>query len=60
MLVLWGAADGVLPVSVGESIVKDLGSRCEMVTVPGAGHFVIEEAPDVVRETLSRFLADAA
>jgi pimeloyl-ACP methyl ester carboxylesterase len=59
MLVLWGAADGVLPVSVGESIVKDLGPRCAMVTVPGAGHFVIEEAPDVVRETLSRFLADA-
>jgi pimeloyl-ACP methyl ester carboxylesterase len=59
MLVLWGAADNVLPVSVGESIVKDLGSRCAMVTVPGAGHFVIEEAPDVVRETLNRFLADA-
>jgi pimeloyl-ACP methyl ester carboxylesterase len=59
MLVLWGAADAVLPISVGESIVKDLGARCTMVTVPGAGHFVIEEAPDVVRETLSRFLADA-
>lgn len=59
MLVLWGAADAVLPISVGESIVKDLGARCAMVTVPGAGHFVIEEAPDVVRETLSRFLADA-
>jgi epoxide hydrolase 4 len=59
MLVLWGAADAVLPIGVGESIVKDLGARCAMVTVPGAGHFVIEEAPDVVRETLSRFLADA-
>jgi pimeloyl-ACP methyl ester carboxylesterase len=59
MLVLWGAADAVLPISVGESIVKDLGARCAMVTVPGAGHFVVEEAPDVVRETLSRFLADA-
>jgi pimeloyl-ACP methyl ester carboxylesterase len=59
MLVLWGAADAVLPVSVGESIVKDLGPTCEMVTVPGAGHFVIEEAPDVVRETLLAFLADA-
>ena len=56
MLVLWGAADGVLPISVGESIVKDLGATCAMVTVPGAGHFVIEEAPDIVRETLSRFL----
>lgn len=59
MLVLWGAADPVLPISVGESIVKDLGPSCAMVTVPGAGHFVVEEAPDVVRETLSRFLAPA-
>ena len=56
MLVLWGAADSVLPISVGESIVKDLGASCAMITVPGAGHFVIEEAPDIVRETLSRFL----
>jgi pimeloyl-ACP methyl ester carboxylesterase len=56
MLVLWGAADPVLPISVGESIVRDLGPTCAMVTVPGAGHFVIEEAPEVVRETLSRFL----
>ena len=59
MLVLWGAADPVLPISIGESIVKDLGARCAMVTVPGAGHFVLDEAPDVVRETLTRFLADA-
>ena len=58
MLVFWGAADAVLPISVGESIVKDLGSSCDMVTIPGAGHFVVEEAPDVVRETLVRFLAE--
>ena len=58
MMVLWGALDPVLPVSVGESVVKDLGSDCVMVTVPGAGHFVIEEAPDVVAEVLVDFLAD--
>lgn len=58
MLVLWGAADPVLPIGVGESVVKDLGPECVMVTVPGAGHFVIEEAPGVVVETLKQFLAD--
>jgi hypothetical protein len=58
MLVLWGAADPVLPVSTGESVVKDLGPECVMVTVPGAGHFVVEEAPDVVGEVLEDFLAD--
>ena len=56
MLVFWGAADRVLPISVGESIVKDLGPRCSMVTIPGAGHFVLEEATPIVVETLQTFL----
>ena len=56
MLVLWGALDPVLPIGVGESVVRDLGPACEMVTVPGAGHFVIEEAPQVVRDVLVDFL----
>jgi pimeloyl-ACP methyl ester carboxylesterase len=60
MLVIWGAADPVLPVSIGESVVKDLGADCVMVTIPGAGHFVIEEAPAVVLETLTSFLAEDA
>jgi pimeloyl-ACP methyl ester carboxylesterase len=58
MLVLWGAADVALPISVGESIVKDLGAECSMVTIPGAGHFVIEEAPDLVASTLRGFLSE--
>jgi pimeloyl-ACP methyl ester carboxylesterase len=59
-LVLWGALDPVLPISTGESVVRDLGADCVMVTVPGAGHFVIEEATQVVVEVLQEFLADAA
>jgi pimeloyl-ACP methyl ester carboxylesterase len=57
-LVLWGARDPILPVSTGEGVVSDLGPRCEMVTVPGAGHFVVEEAADVVSRVLADFLAD--
>ena len=57
MLVIWGAADPVLPVGVGEAVVKALGADCVMVTVPGAGHFVIEEAAEVVADTLVDFLA---
>ena len=58
-LVLWGALDPVLPISTGESVVRDLGADCVMVTVPGAGHFVVEEAPAVVTQVLLDFLADA-
>lgn len=57
-LVLWGAADPVLPIGIGEGVVRDLGADCVMVTVPGAGHFVVEEAPEVVISVLQDFLAD--
>ncbi|MCU1591762.1 MAG: alpha/beta hydrolase fold [Frankiales bacterium] len=59
-LVLWGALDPVLPIATGESVVRDLGADCVMVTVPGAGHFVIEEAPAVVNDVLLDFLRDDA
>jgi pimeloyl-ACP methyl ester carboxylesterase len=58
MLVLWGALDPVLPIGVGESVVRDLGADCVMVTVPGAGHYVIEEAPAVVAQVLTEFLGN--
>lgn len=59
-LVFWGARDEVLPISTGETIVRDLGPSCTMTTVPGAGHFVMEEAPDVVSDLLEEFLRDDA
>lgn len=59
VLVLWGAADPALPISLAESAVRDLGSATVLVTVPGAGHFVIEEAPELVIATLRDFLAEA-
>ena len=54
-IVLWGALDPVLPVSTGEAVVKDLGPSTRLTTVPGAGHFVVEEAPEVVTEVLQSF-----
>jgi len=56
-LVVWGADDWVLPIGVGESIVRDLGPTCSMVTVPGAGHYVVEEAPEVFLRVVQDFLA---
>lgn len=57
-LVVWGARDPVLPISVGESVVRDLGADTTFVTVPGAGHFVVEEAPAVVVPAVANFLRE--
>jgi pimeloyl-ACP methyl ester carboxylesterase len=59
-LVVWGSADPVLPVSLAESLARQLGPDCVVVTVPGAGHFVVEEEPEVVAEVLLDFLAEPA
>ena len=55
-LVVWGAEDPVLPISVGESVVRDLGPETTFITVPRAGHFVVEEAPEVVVPAIAGFL----
>ncbi len=57
-LVVWGARDPVLPLRVGESVVRDLGADTTFVTVPGAGHFVVEEAPDVVVPVIAAFVRE--
>ncbi|HVA60180.1 MAG TPA: alpha/beta hydrolase [Mycobacteriales bacterium] len=55
-LVVWGAADPVLPLAVGEAVVRDLGPGTVFVTVPGVGHFPVEEAPETVLATIADFL----
>ncbi|MCW2620809.1 MAG: alpha/beta hydrolase fold protein [Frankiales bacterium] len=52
-VVVWGAEDPALPISVGEAVVRELGPATRMVTIPGAGHFVVVEAPEVVAEVLA-------
>lgn len=55
-LVLWGAADPVMPMSVAESVTHDLGPLAELVALPGVGHFPLEEAPEDSVRVISRFL----
>lgn len=64
-LVGWGAEDPVLPLRVGEAVVRDVQrgvlaaggdpSSVSMLTVPGAGHFVVDEAPEVVVPAVAAF-----
>ncbi len=60
-LVIWGTEDPPMPLPVGESVVSDLGrvndpATVGMVTLPGVGHWPLEEAPGVVLPLLAEFL----
>jgi pimeloyl-ACP methyl ester carboxylesterase len=55
-LVLWGAADPVMPMSIAESVATDLGPAAELVSLPGIGHFPLEEAPEDSVRIITRFL----
>jgi len=55
-LVLWGAADPVMPMAIAESVCRDLGPATELVALPGIGHFPLEEAPEDSVRVITRFL----
>jgi pimeloyl-ACP methyl ester carboxylesterase len=56
-LVVWGELDPVLPLRIGEGVARDLAA--ELVRVPGAGHFVVDEAPELVIPAVAGFLRAA-
>ena len=55
--VVWGGEDEWLDPSQAEALVGKIpGSRLRLV--PGAGHFVMEDAPEMVAEILAEFFAE--
>lgn len=56
VLVLFGADDPFLPPPNAERLAKDFGNA-ELQLLAGAGHFVMEDAPEVVAERIEAFLA---
>jgi pimeloyl-ACP methyl ester carboxylesterase len=60
-LVVWGTDDPPMPLRVGESVVSDLGrvndpASVQMVTLPGVGHWPLDEVPDVTVPLVADFL----
>ena len=55
-LVVWGAADPIISLSDGEAVVRDLGATASMLSLPGVGHWPVEEAPEVVVPAIAEFL----
>ena len=53
--VLWGERDEWQPLAYGERL-RDEIADASLVTIPDAGHFVMEDAPQRVREEIVAFL----
>lgn len=57
-LVIWGEEDPVTPAHLAPGVAHDLGA--ELVLVPGAGHFVPDEAPAAFTDAVLGFLRPGA
>ena len=53
-LVVWGSDDRATPAHLAPRVAHDLGA--ELVVIPGAGHFVPDEAPAAFVEAVLAFL----
>ncbi len=53
-LLLWGAADPIIPLGAGEKLAELLGAPIE--AVPGASHFLQEDAGERIGERLAGWL----
>ena len=51
ILALWGEADRIMPVENGHALVE-LQPTAQLVVVPGAGHNIHQEYPEIVVEAL--------
>ena len=59
-LVLWGGADAVLPVSIGERFARSIPHCDDVEVIPDAGHFLQEDAGERIGARIARFVADTA
>ena len=59
-IVLWGGADAVLPVSIGESFARTIPHCDDVEVIPNAGHFLQEDAGDRIGARIARFVTDTA
>jgi pimeloyl-ACP methyl ester carboxylesterase len=58
LLVLHGADDGALQSAYAEHAASRLPGTARLQLVPGTGHFLHLERPDVVNELIGEFLSD--
>lgn len=57
-LVIWGEDDKWQPLTYARRLASDIPDA-GLVTIPGAGHFVTEDAPEQTAHELITFLDEA-
>ncbi len=55
-LIIWGEKDQIFPPKIGAMLKKWL-KQSTLVTIPGAGHLILDEAPEKVGVAMQSFLA---
>lgn len=55
-LILQGAEDQIAPPANGEDLQRQLGDRARLVNVPGAGHLMPIEQPDIAAAEIIAFI----
>lgn len=56
LLVIWGERDTVTPLELGQRITSE-ARQARLEVIPGAGHLILDEAPDRVAALLASFVA---
>jgi len=59
VLVIWGAEDEVVPLSVGRNFKRDIPGA-KLVILPKCGHIPPEEEPLATRQAIEAFLNDGS
>lgn len=54
LLLIWGERDSVTPLALGQRIARE-AKHATLETVAGAGHLILDDAPDQVGQLLARF-----
>ncbi|MDX3371847.1 alpha/beta hydrolase [Streptomyces sp. ME02-6987-2C] len=54
--ILWGERDEWQPLTYGQRLAEDI-PNARLTVIPGAGHFVMEDAPERVTEEILDFIA---
>lgn len=54
LLLIWGERDAVTPLALGQRIANE-ARQARLEVVPGAGHLILDEAPDRVASLLASF-----